>query len=121
MRRVISNPEIVTLSDDRHLEMNDESWALIKDLLPLLKPPFLITKMLQDQNYPTIALIYPSLYVLYKKLEVDANDNSTFRAFKEEMKNKLSLSYYKAGYHTTLPMLSSAIDPETPDLSICLF
>ena len=78
---------------------------------------FLITKILQDQDYQTIALIYPSLYLVFKKLEVDANDDRTFRTFKENIKNKLSASYYTDGYHTTLPMLASAIDLRFKHLS----
>ena len=117
VRRVISNREIVPLSDARHLEMTDDSWKLIKDLLPLLKHPFLITKMIQSQNYPSILLSYPSLYVLYEKFNADQSTNPACLEFKQKIKSKLDAAYYQPGYHLSLPMLASAIDPRFKHLS----
>ena len=48
VRRVISNPEIVNYSDARNLELTEDNWNLIKDLLPLLKQSFVVTKMIQS-------------------------------------------------------------------------
>ena len=43
-------------------------------------------------------------------MEVNADDSTTIRGFKA-IKNKLNSSYYMDGYHITLPMLASAMDP----------
>ena len=48
VRRVLSNPDVVPVSDAQHLEMTDPSWKLMKDVMPLLQPLFLLTKILQD-------------------------------------------------------------------------
>ena len=117
VRRVLSNQDVVPRGDAQHLEMTDDSWELMKRLMPLLKPLFVITKMLQDQNYPTIALIYPSLYIIFKKFDPKEDDTGTLHHFKEEIKKKLDSSYYKPGYHTSFPVLAAAIDPRFKHLS----
>jgi hypothetical protein len=114
---VISNPDVVSYSDARQLELTDENWSLIKHLLPLLKQAFLVTKMIQSQNYPSIALIYPSLYILYTAFEADESTNQTCITFKEAIKTKLNDAYFQIGYHTTIPMLASAIDPRFKHLT----
>jgi hypothetical protein len=117
VRMVISNPDVVSYSDARQLELTNENWSLIKQLLPLLKEAFLVTKMIQSQNYPSIALIYPSLYILYTAFDADESTNPTCVAFKERIKRKLNDAYYQTGYHTSIAMLASAIDPRFKHLT----
>ena len=35
VKRVLCNPDVVSLSDAQHLDMSEANWALMKQLLPL--------------------------------------------------------------------------------------
>ena len=77
----------------------------------------MITDLLQASNYPTIALIYPSLTVIKQHLVGSEEDNTIISSFKQAIIAKLETAYYKDGYETTFPMLALAMDPRFKHLS----
>ena len=106
MRRVLSNPEVISPTDARHLHMSDANWALMKALVPLLQPMKKITDLLQETNYPTIALIYLSLIIFKNTLDLNETDIAAVAAFKTEIMQRLNTMYFSVGYHRYMPILA---------------
>ena len=116
VRSVLSDSTVISRQDAAHLEMKQEHWDLMRELLPLLEPLKEMTDILQGQGYPTISLVYPALHIIKQELErnvtttSDENKNA-ISAFKTAILEKLCTSYYATGHETSLPMLASALDP----------
>ena len=116
VRSVLSDHTVISTADACHLEMTQDNWDLMKDLLPVLEPLKEMTDILQGQGYPTISLVYPALHIIKQQLECnvtgrnEANIN-TIVEFKDAILSKLRTSHYSTGYETSLPMLASALDP----------
>ena len=76
VKRDLSNDKTILSADARHLDMTESNWSLMKLLVPLLQPLKMITDLQQASNYPTNALIYPSLAVIKQHLVGSEQDNT---------------------------------------------
>ena len=91
VRSALSDTEVVSASDTTHFDMSDSNWTFMKLLVPLKA----MTNLIQASNYPTIALIYPSLTIIKQQLASSDEDNNTISSFKQAVIAKLEKAYYK--------------------------
>ena len=88
---VLSDRSFVKAADAKTLDMRDEHWQLMADLLPILQPLQVVTSLLSTESTPSSSTVYPMVVKL--KTEVLAekpDDSSAVQSFKTDMRKALT-------------------------------
>lgn len=87
--------------DQEMVDLSNEQWKVIEDLVNVLEP-FKVTIMtLSEEKIPLISLLKPLLWQLVSShLKVKDSDSETARTFKESLSDMLCDRY--ADYNVTL-------------------
>jgi zinc finger BED domain-containing protein 1 (E3 SUMO-protein ligase ZBED1) len=81
---VLSDRSVTKASDASTLDLKDEQWQLIAEIVPVLKPLKEATALLSAESTVACTVVYPTLFGLLKfHLTSVPTDSSTLRAFKD--------------------------------------
>lgn len=97
--------------DQEMVDLSNEQWKVIEDLVNVLEP-FKVTIMtLSEEKIPLISLLKPLLWQLVSShLKVKDSDSETARTFKESLSDMLCDRY--ADYNVTLLLqIATTLDP----------
>ena len=80
----LHNASITSPLDARFLELPDQVWKIMEDLIPVLKPLQVATTTISGTNFPTLSMVYPIVLGLLKNhLSVRDEDAPVLVKFKE--------------------------------------
>lgn len=117
---VLSDRNVVKPADAKTLELKDENWQLMSDLLPVLKPLKIATCVLSAEKEPTSSKVYPMLSGLVDDhLGVSDDDASTVSTFKAAVVDSIKQRFGMTDLATTCSplVIASVLDPTVKDLS----
>ena len=58
---VLSDRNVTKLSDAKALDLKDEHWTMMTDLLPVLQPLQVLTSLYSAADQPSASAVYPTL------------------------------------------------------------
>jgi len=117
---VLSDRTVVKPADAKTLELKEDHWQLMSDLLPVLQPLQIATSVLSAEKEPTAPKVYPVLWGLVDDhLAVNANDSSTVSAFKDAVSQSIKQRFGMTDLDTARSPLivASVLDPGFKELS----
>ena len=92
----LHNTSITSPLDARFLELPDQVWKIMEDLIPVLKPLQVATTTISGTNFPTLSMVYPIVLGLLKNhLSVRDEDAPVLVKFKEAVIKDLSYRFPK--------------------------
>lgn len=107
---VLSDRNIVKLSDAKTLDLKGEMWTLIENISPILKQLKIANTLLCTQNNVSISCVLPIIDTLVKRYLVDDNsDEKVIKQFKTDLKKMLGERF--APKENKILALASALDP----------
>ena len=112
---VLSDRNVVKPSDAKTLELKDDQWQLMTDLLPVLHPLQVATSVMSTESSPSSAMLYPMLWGLINNhLQANADDSSATAAFKrsvaDAVKQRFGLLDESTASNTFV--IASVLDPK---------
>ncbi|XP_015591465.1 zinc finger BED domain-containing protein 1 isoform X2 [Cephus cinctus] len=116
-RNIIDNIfESIEGIDQEVIELSNEQWKIIEDLVSVLEP-FKVTIMtLSEEKIPLISLLKPLLWQLVSShLKVKEDDNDIARSFKESLSEMLC-DRYADNNITLLLQIATTLDPRFKQL-----
>ena len=120
MVTVLSDRAIVKQQDAKTLEMRDEHWSLMSDLLPVL-PLQIVTELLCAEKSTSASVVYP---LMYKLMNVDMaesdDDAATVRDFKRNIRKALDDCFALSSSDTARHpfVIATVLDPATKDCDL---
>lgn len=110
---VLGDRNFTKLSDARTLDLTNEQWCLIEDILPVLKKLKSATAILCGEKYVSLSSVLPVMKTLtdvhLKVLEGDSEQLKTFKtALQTNITEKFNLTNTD---NVTFHILASALDP----------
>lgn len=91
---VLSDRNIVKSSDAKNLDMRDEYWQLMEELLPVLEPLQIATELLCADTMPSSSVVIPVVQKLITADLVDkSGDSAACLAFKMSMRSSLATRF----------------------------
>jgi len=73
------------------LDMWDEHWQLVEDLLPVLQPVQIVTSLLSAETSPASSTVYPMIMKVRNDLNaVNITDMSAINVFKSDLRQALT-------------------------------
>jgi len=112
---VLSDRNVVKSTDAKTLELRDEHWQLMSDLLPVLKPLQIATSVLSAEVGVTASVVYPMLLGLVgDHLAACADDSTAVSAFKVAVVDALRVRFALKDVSTARNMFvcASVLDPK---------
>lgn len=80
---VLSDRSLVKLADAKTLDMTDEHWSLMEELLPILQPLQVATALFSAADTPSASTVFPTVVkLLGKELAATDDDSPSTRSFK---------------------------------------
>jgi len=91
---VLSDRNVVKQSDAKGLEMKDEHWQLMEELLPVLQPLQIATSVMSSESSPSASTLYPLLWgLLDDHLAAKDGDATTVVTFKRSVCDAIRLRF----------------------------
>lgn len=88
---VLSDRHATKLSDARTLELKDEHWRIMEDLIAFLQPLKVATTQLSQDSHVSLSLVVPILLALVNNhLNVTENDSVLIKKFKSTVKDDIA-------------------------------
>ena len=119
---VLSDRSFVKASDAKTLDMRDDHWQLMEDLLPVLQPLQVVTSLLSSETTPSSSTVYPLIMKLKTQtLAANPDDSAAVQAFKSDLNRALTDRFKLDDQATpTHPfVVASVLDPATKALENC--
>ena len=116
---MLSDRTFVKASDAKTLDMRDEHWQLMTDLLPVLQPVQTVKALLSSETTPSSSTVYPLIYKLKEvTLAVQPDDSATVQSFKTDLQHALSDRFKLDDVATPGHpfVMASVLDPVTKSL-----
>ena len=116
MIAVLSDRALVKPSDAKTLDMKEEYWGLIEELVPVLQPLQIVTELLCAEKTPSASLVYPMIFKLVNvDLGTNADDSVTVRDFKQDLRKALDERFALSATDTPAhPFVAATVlDPAT--------
>jgi len=93
---------VVKPADTKMLELKDEHWQLMNDLLLALQPLQVATYVMCIENSPSASTLHPMLWVLINNhLQPNDDDSLTVATFKHAMTNAIKRHFGMSDTSTT--------------------
>jgi len=74
---VLSNRNITKLADAKTLDLKEEHWTLMEEMLPVLHPLQIVTSLFSAEECPSASSVYPTLWrLLRRELVVEDGDSA---------------------------------------------
>jgi len=118
---VLSDKNITKSSDAATLDMKEEYWRLMTDLLPVLRPLQVVSELLSAEKTPTASLVYPLLWKLVSvELEEKPDDSSAVKSIKGDVvngiKERFNLTALEAAKNPFV--VATVLDPATKTMEL---
>ncbi|XP_003425094.1 zinc finger BED domain-containing protein 1 isoform X2 [Nasonia vitripennis] len=118
LQQMIPRREVITMIlssmdgiNENVLDLNDEQWQIINDLVEVLEPFKVTIITLSEEKMPLISLLKPLLWQLVSAhLKVKEEDSATARAFKESLSDMLC-HHYSDPNVSLLLQIATTLDP----------
>ena len=108
---VLMDSKIIKKSDAATLDMTDNSWAIMENIISVLKPFYVATSVMSSEEYPTLSVILPILTSLLRNhLHDNEADCAAVASYKTVVKKQLTKRYDIDNPNSTI-MLASFLDP----------
>ena len=109
----VLHDETVSKSDHERLDLTNEQWELISQLMVVLKPLQVATTTLCEEHNVSVSLVYPVVSPV-------SDDQPAVKLFKETVSQELKWCFDpdSEGIAEDPPVLASAIDPRYHQLKI---
>lgn len=111
---VLSDRNVVKLNDAKALDMKDEYWQLLTELLPVLKALQIVTSVMSAESQPSASCVFPMLWGLMKNhLIVNEEDSKVLGEFKKDVGKNISQRFAMAREETATNecVIASVLDP----------
>lgn len=118
---VLSDRSFVKAADAKELDMGEENWQLMKDLLPVLQPLQIVTALLSAEKMPSSSTVYPLIVkLLTLQLVVKPSDTLTIQTFKNDLRSALVDRFQLDDPSTPNNpfIVASVLDPATKNLDM---
>lgn len=107
---VLSDRNVVKLSDAKILDLTSEMWTLIENILPILKQLKIANTLFCSQNNVSISCVLPIIETLKKRYLVDDdNDEQVIKKFKNDLKKMIKERF--APENNKILVMAAALDP----------
>lgn len=120
---VLWDEEVTKSSVRSSLDLKDQTWKVLEDLIPTLEPLAEATELLTKDNEPTLSQVYVVLEWLLGTLQMSDDDSVAIKKLKKDMSTSLKtrfgltdLGTPKAESLTSLAMTAMALDPRHKSL-----
>jgi len=116
---VLSDRNVVKPSDAKTLELKDEHWQLMSDLLPVLQPLQVATSDMCSETTPSALMLYPMLWSLINNhLLSNEDDMQSVAAFKCDLATAIKQRFGMSDTLTTKNawIVASVFDPHFKQL-----
>jgi len=107
--------------DAKTLEMRDEHWSLMSDLLPVLQPLQIVTELLCAEKSTSASVVYPLMYKLVNVDMAESDDDAaTVRDFKRDIRKALDDRFALSSSGTARHpfVIATVLDPATKDCDL---
>jgi len=111
---VLSDRNVVKLNDTKTLDIIDEHWQLITELLPVLKALQIVTAIMSAESQPSASCVYPILQGLIKNhLTAKEEDSKVLVDFKKDVAQNITQLFGMARDETATNecIIASILDP----------
>jgi len=118
---VLFDRAIVKQQDAKTLEMRDEHWSLMSDLLPVLQPLQIVTELLCAEKNTSASVVYPLMYKLVNVDMAESDDDAaTVRDFKRDIRKALDDRFALSSSDTARHpfVIATVLDPATKDCDL---
>ena len=109
----------MTQTQHRCLDLREPQWALLEQMLTVLKPLQMATTALCESQVVSVSLVYPVINGLLKKhLVVNGTDLPAVKAFKENVSAEITCRFIPNSINIVNkpPLLAAAVDPRYKQL-----
>ncbi len=110
----------VTKDDKKHLDLKEDQWELLSQMVTVLKPLQVATTVFSLEQNASCSIVYPVINgLLTKHLVVEEPDLPAIKNFKRNVSNQLKKRFKPNDLDTakSLPVLCAAIDPRHSKLT----
>ena len=110
----VLHDETVSKPDHKSLDLKDEQWELMSQLVVVLKPLQVATTALCEEHNVSVSLVYPVVYGLLKKhLAPASDDRPAVKVFKKTVASELKERFDPDSKEIAEdpPVLASSLDP----------
>ncbi|XP_055035972.2 E3 SUMO-protein ligase ZBED1-like [Misgurnus anguillicaudatus] len=111
---VLSDRTTTKLADAKTLELIDDHWQTIEEILPVLQTLKIATEALGGENYVSVSMVYPLVHsLLSRHLQVSGEESQKVNEFKNTVAASLKQRVHNANLQNAgkTPLLASALDP----------
>jgi len=116
----LSDRAVTKLSDAKTLDLKDEQWELMTELLPILQKLQMCTALFSAEKSPSAATVYPTLWKLITTTLTASNDDSSVTAsFKEAVVVGLKQRFEMEADHVTEHpfIICTVLDPQLKQMT----
>ncbi|XP_076361643.1 E3 SUMO-protein ligase ZBED1-like [Tachypleus tridentatus] len=86
----VLHSNVVKDSQAKVLDITDKDWEVIQDIVPVLQPLYIATRVLCSEQYPTLSGVMPIMYSLLEiHLKTKDADSNVVKNFKDEVSQDL--------------------------------
>ena len=104
----------MTKDDQKCLDLKEEQWELLSQLMTVLKPLQMATTVISLEQNTSCSIVYPIIHgLLSNHLAIEENDIAAIKSFKLNVKSQLNERFKLSSLDTAISLLilCSAIDP----------
>jgi len=108
---VLSDKSVKKQADAKTLDMREEYWALMSDLLPLLQPLQVMTSLYCTGDQPSASAVYPTLWS-FVKVDLQEKDGAvaTFKKnMTDSLRNRFAMTSLSTANHPFV--VATVLDP----------
>jgi len=113
--------KVAKLSDAKTLDLTDEQWSLMEDMLPALQPLRFLTALFSQAHEPSASIVYLSLWKLvFEDMAAKPDDLTILASFKativSSLKERFDMTSVDIPKHTFV--IATVLDQSTRDGTI---
>lgn len=114
---VLGDRSITKLSDAKTLDLTNNQWALIEEILPTLKKLKTANTILCGEKYVSLSSVWPVMKTLTDvHLKTTDEDSEQVKIFKNELSHQIVDRFQLDTENVTLYTLAAAMDPRYKNL-----
>jgi hypothetical protein len=112
MSKILSNPELTPKREHRNLDLHNEQWELMAELVKVLKPLEIATTLFCSDQQVSLSCVFPILFRLLTIVEPADKEIPAIKQTKAEIKQQINTRWDLDKIDTSSPfVLSAALDP----------
>ncbi|XP_076372359.1 E3 SUMO-protein ligase ZBED1-like [Tachypleus tridentatus] len=111
----VLHSNVVKDSQAKVLDITDKDWEVIQDIVLVLQPLYIATRVLCSEQYPTLSGVMPIMYSLLEiHLKTKDSDSNVVKNFKDEISQDLKRRFKTETEDVckNIRMMCSFMDPQ---------